>query len=223
MVQAKAIWDALPPGTSIRKGAEAIEAQGLTCAVSTLGRWIDSAWTTSQMQTQQRRAQASRARPKTGPRPETQANKAETASAKVSKATEAQEGKLTRLDVIMAEEAAMKAERERLLQEKVLDSELARTAMRESLIAQIVLARQITRRAAVLVEIDPETAAKLLHVLKQPAASTTVIVPKDEQPDAAPPTNGDNAKVVEGKVIEKSHTQLAIENFRNRRAQGVAA
>lgn len=209
MADAKIIWDSLPEkGRSIRKGVEAIKAQGLTCAISTLGRWIDSGWTTGNMTKRGHDASKDRAtRRKDAP------------SATISSNIANHEGKVTRLDVIMAEEAEMKAERERLLLE-TSDSELARTAMRESLAAQIVLARQITRRAAVLVEVDPETAAKLLHVLKAPSSSTTIVIPPNEAPPQAP--NGDNARVVDGRVlVEKSPSQLAIEQFRARR--GVAA
>lgn len=120
-----------------------------------------------------------------------------------------------RLDAIEAEEALDKAERKRLLEDVLDDAELTRQAMRESLVAQIILARQISRRAAVLVETEPTALAKLIEALKGPS-STTIVVPPSEK--TAP---GDGAKIVEGRVVDKSPVASAIEAFKQR--QRVAA
>ena len=204
MAEAKSAWDAFEGKRSIRKVVDALAEQGLKVTVSTLQRWKDADWLTTNADKRARAAQTAR---KTGE--------------KISAKTEDMEGKLTRLEIIEREEREMKAERERLMHVDMLDSELARLAMRESLVAQIVLARQITRRAAIIAEIAPEIAAKLMDVLKQPAASTTIIIPPNEVQQGI---NGDDAKVVNGRTLpQKSESQLAIEAFRNRRSQEVAA
>jgi hypothetical protein len=217
MAQAKAAWEAYPDSESdprsFRKVIKVLEGQGLGCAISTLQRWKDSGWVIGNMQRANKDEIAKR-----------KGERAAQLSGKVSEKTAEHEAKAsTRLEVIAAEELAMKAERERLIAETVLDSDLARFAMRESLIAQIILARQIIRRAAVLVEVAPEIAAKVFEVLKGPAASTTIVIPPNEQRSGE---DGDGAKVVEGRLVrEPSPTQLAIESFRQRRRekQGVAA
>jgi hypothetical protein len=215
MVEAKQAWDDFPENErSIRKVVAAMKQNGLSCHPSTLQRWKDADWLTGHMQRRSRNEQTKRAKSET--------KKADKASAKVSETLAAQEGKLTRLEIIEAEEAEMKLEREKLLSDSVLDSDLARIAMRESLIAQIVIARQITRRASVLLETQPEIAAKLIDALKAPAASTTIVIPPADRPE--PNGNGDDARVVNGRVLpEKSASQLAIESFKNRRSHEVAA
>jgi hypothetical protein len=232
MAEAKAAWDAFEGKPSIRKVVDAMAEKGLKASTANLQRWKKADWITSNLQKiSQAKRQEQKSKPKTvkpvkrvqSPKQSTaplNAKKADEASEQVSSATEELESKLTRLEIIEYEEAEMKAERERLLADDMSDSELARTAMRESLVAQIVLARQITRRAAIIAEIAPGIAAKLIEKLKAPAASTTIILnPKDEQGQ-----NGDDAKVVDGRVLpQKSESQMAIEAFKARRNHEVAA
>lgn len=202
IAECKKAWEEFPVKFPDRKHSgqnvvKQMQSEGFAIAQSTFARWRSNGWHPDKPN-------------------------AKTSSENLSKDTPKHEQKLTRLDVIEMEEALMKAEREKLLAEVTLDSELARQALRESLVAQIVLARQIVRRASVLVEIAPEVAAKLLLALKEPLASTTIIIPPNEAPASAP-GNGDGAKVVDGKVIEKSVTQMAIERFKQRQTEGVAA
>lgn len=210
MAEAKAAWDA-HPCPSLRNVVKALEESGLTITIATLQRWkkVDfapgEAW--------RRKATEIKATP----------NAAKKASAVVAKATQEIEGKgLTRLEVIEREEAEMAKEREKLLEETNL-SKLAETAKRECLIASIVLARQITRRAPVLVEVMPDIAAKALNVLIEATRSTTIVLDDPNEAAAEGPANGDGAKVVEGRVIEESATAIAINAFKARRRTEAAA
>lgn len=211
--EVKEFWEAWPADKPkpFRTVVKAMHEAGLTISVSTLQRWVDCNWTTGHIDARTKAARAERAKKKPAE-----------SSEKLSKKTVEHERKVSRLDSILAEEAEMKAERERLLSDMKLDSDLAALAMRESLIAQIILARQITRRAAVLMDVAPEVAADLMKVLKGPAASTTIVIPPNEAPSTQS-GNGDGARVVDGKVIAKSESQMAIESFKNRRMQGIAA
>jgi len=199
LAEAKAAWDAYPENDrSVRKVVKALADQGLDVAISTLQRWKDAGWAVGNIDA---------------------AAKAARASAKVSEKIGEHEGKaMTRLEVIAMEEAAMKVRRAELLADGNQTSRLQETAKRELYAAQILLAEQISRRAAVIVEVQPEIAAKILAVLTEATSSTTIIVPPDE---AA--ANGEGAKVIEGRVLEPSPTAQAIEAFKARRRQEIAA
>lgn len=212
MAEAKAAWDA-HPNPSLRGVVKAMEESGFTITISKLQRWCKAGFAA--------KAKKPRRTPNQRiPDPAAVAASAKEASVDVAKATKEMEGKaLTRLEVIEREEQAMADERARLLDDKINLSQLAETAKRECLIASIVLARQITRRAPVLVEICPDIAAKALDVLVEATRTTTIVIP--DAPEA--PGNGDGARVVDGTVIAKSETAIALENFKNRRRAGVAA
>lgn len=199
--QAKAAWEA-HPDPSIRTVCEVLGRNGLVCSIATIQRWHKTGWV---LKGKTRLA----------------AKISQEATAAVKASVERQDDKtLTRLDIIQAEEAEMKARAVEL--EKVEnDSELARKAMRKSLIAQIVLAEQIIRRAVFLVECAPKDASKILEALKGPAASTTIVIPPREVQQGQ---NGDGARVVNGHAIhEESPSQLAIAAFKQRQKQGFAA
>jgi hypothetical protein len=178
---------------------------GIECPIANLQRWVKHEFVF---------------RPNARRKPIT-AKEAKEASASVSKAAKDGEAKaLTRLEVLIAEEAEMKARAEEL--DKIeQDSELARKAMRKSMIAQIILAEQIIRRAAFIVEAAPDIAAKVMDVLKGPTASTTIVIPPTSEDKPAP--NGDSAKIIDGRVLEKSPSQMAIEAFKARQRVGAAA
>lgn len=197
--QAKAAWEA-HPDPSLRSVAAVLREVGLDCKVANLQRWHKAGWILKG-------------------KTRNEAKTSESAQAEVAMGVKKQDdATLTRIEAIQAEEAAMKARAEELGKETV-DAELARQAMRTSLIAQIVLSEQIIRRAVFLVETKPEDVAKLIEKLKGPAASTTIVMPTEQ-----PAENGNGARVVNGRVIEKSPTQLAIESFEARMArEGIAA
>lgn len=201
--QAKAAWEA-HPAPSVRTVCEALREIGLSCAVATLQRWHKAGWVL-----------------KTNGRRKDHAKAAAKAQEAVAKGVDRQDDKtLTRLEMFAAEEATMK-DRAEALGEIEQDSELARQAMRTSLIAQIILSEQIIRRAAFLMEVAPDRAAKLIEALKGPAASTTIVIPPEQSKQQG--DNGDGAKVVDGRVIEQSPTAMAISSFKLRRKEGVAA
>lgn len=196
LAQAKAAWEA-HPAPSIRKVMDSLELAGLSCSLATMQRWRKAKFELKKRASRQ--------------------TTAEQARAKVNKGIEQIEEKaLTRIEQLEAEESEMRNLRDTLLTNS--DSELARIAMRESLVAQILLSRQIQRRAVVIVELAPEKAPKMIEALKGPAASTTIVLPPGETSG-----QGDDAKVVQGRVIEESPTQLAIAAFKARQKQGVAA
>jgi hypothetical protein len=208
IADAKAAWEAFPegPDKSIRNVIDAMRKAGIECPVANMQRWKKKGWVIKERPTKGRHRKA----------------KIEDASAAVSDGVKQHETKAqTRLEVIAAEEAAMKTRRAELMADSVQPSRLQEIANREILTAQILLAEQISRRAAVLVEVAPEIAAKMLAVLTEATRSTTIVIPP-EQP--ASPANGDGAKVVDGRVLrEPSPTQTAIELFKARQRQGVAA
>lgn len=217
MADAKAAWDA-HPNPSLRGVVKAMKEAGLSITISTLQRWCKAGF-----------AAKVKAPPKPSRRvtpkqrkPAAVAASAKEAAVDVANATKEMEGKaLTRLEVIEREEQAMADERVKLLDDKINLSQLAETAKRECLIASIVLARQITRRAPVLVEVCPDIAAKALDVLVEATRTTTIVIP--DPPANEPSGNGDGARVVDGTVIAKSETAIALESFKNRRRAGVAA
>lgn len=196
--QAKAAWDA-HPDPSIRGVVDAMQATGLICAIATLQRWHTAKW---------------KLKKKTH-----HVAVAEQAKAAVSEGVKRQDDAvLVRIAAMAAEEAALRARVEELGKIEQ-DSELARLTIRASMIAQIVLAEQVTRRAADLVERAPGKVGIIIEALKGPASSTTILMPSAQTPQ----TGGDGARVVEGRVIEESATQLAITAFRSRQKHGVAA
>lgn len=220
MAQAQAAWEAHPQPT-LRNVMRAMDDAGLTINLATLQRWKKASFVPKEDSRSRGNLNAPRAPMPRERKPKVKltAEQSAAASVEVAKATKAAESKtLTRLEVIEQEEVAMAAERETLLKEPNL-TKLSDTAKRECLIASIALARQITRRAAVLVEICPEIAAKALDVLMEATRSTTIVLP--DAPDQSG-QNGDGAKVVEGRAIE-SASAVALEQFRARRRTGVPA
>lgn len=196
---AKAAYDANPK-ISVRNLANLLKGQGHKVSASTIQRWKDHGWVSGE---EHRRSRA----------------EAEAAARLAGAGIEAQEKKIaTRLEVIQAEEAAMKTRRAELMEEKAFPLHRLRDIKeRETLIAQILLAEQVSRRAAVLVEVQGEVAADILKVLSDANSTTTLVIPP--QPEA--PSNGENARVIDGRAV--SPTALAIDAFKVRQRQGVAA
>jgi hypothetical protein len=107
----------------------------------------------------------------------------------------------------------MRADQQSILAAYPNDAELARLAAREKLATQIVLARCISENAGAIALERPGVAIGLFEVLNTPIAPVVVA--------AQPGGNGDDARVVEGTVINKSESALAIERFLAK--EGVAA
>jgi flagellar hook-basal body complex protein FliE len=195
IAQAKAAWEAVP-SPSLRTVSRAMREAGMECPTATLRRWKNAKWV---LQKQKRGRKTT----------------AEQARAKVKHAVEDVEEKAlaSSQNLEIAE-----TEREAELNKVVLTSELSEMALRKSLIAQIILAEQVARYAAPIVALSPGKIGGIMDSLKGPAASTTIVLPPQESSQ-----NGDGAKVVNGRMIEESPTQLAITAFKQRQKQSVAA
>lgn len=199
MAEAKAAWEAYPDTEakprSIRKVIAAMRKHGIDLSVSTFQRWKDADWTAIRME------------------------RAQKLTRQIVEKTAEHDAKVAEPDAVATETAIILAMAEEL--EKIqADSEIQRKLTRKSMIAQIILSELLIRRGVVLMTVAPEIAVKAIEVLKGPSASTTIVMPPNEQPQ---PGNGDGAKVVEGRLLEKSSTQIAIEAFQARRREGVAA
>ncbi len=195
--QAKAAWDAHPEPT-IRSVVDALKAAGLECSVATLQRWKASGWA---LKTKSKNTGATEA---------------------VAEGVARQDNKvLTRQEKFEAFEKSLDTLCGELLAEE-MKPELAERAVRERHVAAILLAKAVQNRAAFIVEVhSPEKVAKLLEALQHSGTikNEIPVAPPDE-----PARNGDNARVIDGRVLPApSATALAIEAFKHRQRHGVTA
>lgn len=112
--------------------------------------------------------------------------------------------------------AELRGEMQKVLNDHPDDADLSRLAAREKMATQVVLARCIADNAATLVAERPGIAIGLFEVLNVPIAPMGTAV-------STGAGNGNDAKVIDGRVIEESPTTLAIRAFKQRERQGVAA
>lgn len=112
--------------------------------------------------------------------------------------------------------AELRGEMQKVLADHPDDADLSRLAAREKMATQVVLARCIADNAATLVAERPGIAIGLFEVLNVPIAPMGTAV-------ATGAGNGNDAKVIDGRVIEESPTTLAIRAFKQRERQGAAA
>jgi len=198
--QAKAAWESHPAPT-VRDVVKALEAAGYACSVATLQRWKAGGWA---LKTKSKNTDATEA---------------------VAEGVARQDNKvLTRQEKFEAFEKSLDDLCVDLLKDEV-KPELAEKAVQERHVAAILLAKAVQKRAAFIVEVhSPEKVAKLLEALQHSGTIKTEI-------PVAPPgelaRNGDDAKVIDGRVLPApSATTLAIEAFKNRQRHerhGVAA
>lgn len=187
LAQAQAAWNA-HPNPSIRNVAKALQDAGLTCSIASVQRWHAAGWTDRRRGPRSPEVMEERARKQRRAKASTVAHDA------VDAVMNLVQGDMVRVEALDRQD----------------DAELVRQATRKELIARIIFSEELAKRAAFLVETSPAKVATIIEALKGAAANTTIVVPPADSP-------GDDAKVVNGRSVEKSATQLAIERFQDRR------
>lgn len=202
MAEARAAWDAYPKQhRSIRTVVKAMAKKDLICAIATLQRWVKADWVV---------------RPhikKTESLYEATVNVVEQIAAhNVVEQISAHQDQTSKLI------AELRSEMQKVLADHPDDAQLARLAAREKMATQVVLARCIANNAATIVAERPGVAIGLFEILNVPITPMGTVVPLGNGDG-----NGNDARIIEGRVIEESPTTAAIRAFKQRERQGVAA
>lgn len=196
IAEAKAAWDACPEqDRSVRVVIKAMAEKNLVCAIATLQRWVKSNWTVN-------------VRMRKTKDPE----KIYEATVKVVEQIAGYQEQTSKLI------AELRSEMQKVLADHPDDAQLARLAAREKMATQVVLARCIADNAATIVAERPGVAIGLFEILNVPITPMGTVVPLGNGDG-----NGNDARIIEGRVIEESPTTTAIRAFKQRERQGVAA